>query len=916
MSSRSPGPSAIAVVAILADGDSVIDATLEAAAAQNYEPAAIYVVGSAAEAVSGASDLEGHPNIQSLVDSLDSSVTHVWLLRAGSVPRMDALYALIFESERVDAGLAGSKLLDVEHPDHLLSVGLATDVFDVPYYGLDEDELDAGQYDVLRDVAAVAGASMLARRDLMRGLGGPDRLMPPEAAAIDLSQRARLLGGRVVVVPSSEVAVPPSIAAPEWREEAGRIRAMVKVYSALTLLWALPLRFLVGLLEAVLAPLVGRWTLLRWLRSWLWNMVRIPSTLRARRVIRARAAEGDAELFRFQLRGSATLRVLGEELVDTARSRFPGEERGGVASLASEMRRPAFGIGLAALLFSVAATRQLWSGFPAAGLSLPLPLHGADAVVAYAGGWNPAGFGGTEQLPPFLGFAGLWQQVLFDRPDLAAGSLALLAFLGGIWGVNRLLKTWSINSVPGLIAGVAFMAGPAARTIAGSGDVANLIALGLVPWVLRAALAPWPSGWLRRLARVLTVVWLTGLLGNVSPDAVLVPAGALVVLAIVGVTDRQLWLAAAVGAVGAAGGVLLMRPWIGSVDLQAYAAAGRAFWEPGVLLLVAAVVAAAAVLVAAPDRVWRVGLWGGLVAAVGGVLTRTASEGGGRHLEALGLAAVALGTAIVLGSAFEAVRRAASVDSLRRLAIGLGAVGAAVVALSSLLVIAPGRGGLPADDLVEALRFTGAAVDDGSAARVLLIGPPEALPGTSRRVRGAAYRVISAPDPYLWEVELPEPGPADEALEAVLEELIDGEARRPGAQLAAFGIRWVLALGETPLAATFDGQLDVIPLDGLRRPAFLIEAPNAVRALSADGTAWMLDGTGYAGDPAETVLVREHTDPGWGSDAVTDDWAMTLDGSTGSAVYERRSEGQSARQSLFAGLALVAVSALLRRRRR
>ncbi len=492
MSSHSASPSSIAVVAILADGTSALDHTLEAAVAQSYEPAAVYVVGDSAEASAAALGVPWERSIQALLGNLEPVITHVWLLAAGAVPRPDALYALVFESERVGAGVAGSKLLELKNPDRLVSVGMATDVFDVPYLGLDEDELDAGQYDVVRDVAAVAGSSVLVRRDLAKGLGGPDSLMPPGAAAIDLSQRGRVLGARVVVVPSSEVGLPERPESPLWREEAGRIRSMIKVYSPVTLLWALPLRFLIGLLEAVAAPFVGRWTLLVWLRSWLWNLVRLPSTMRARAVLQANAHAGDAELFRYQLRGSASLKTLWTELVEAARARFPTEERSGLAAWAREIRRPAFGVGVAALIYSLTATRGLWSGFPASGFSLPLPTRGADAVAAYAGGWNPAGFGSVEQLPPFLGVAGVWQQLLFDRADLASGSLVLLAFLGGIWGTSRLLRTWSVESVPGILAGMALMAGPAARSLAGNGHVAGLVGLALVPWVMRVAVAPWP----------------------------------------------------------------------------------------------------------------------------------------------------------------------------------------------------------------------------------------------------------------------------------------------------------------------------------------------------------------------------------------------------------------------------------------
>lgn len=891
-----------------------MDHTLEAVAAQTYEPAAIHVVGRGAEPSATALGVPWEESIHSLLDRLEPVVTHVWMLRGGAVPRPNALHSLILESERVGADVAGSKLLDLDHPDRLLSVGIATDVFEVPYVGLDADELDAGQYDVVRDVAAVAGASVLARRDLLKGLGGPDETMSLDAAAVDLSQRARALGARVVVVPSSEVALPKASAPPQWRDEASRIRAMIKVYGIVTLLWALPARFLIGLVETIFAPFVGRWTLGTWLRSWAWNVLRLPSTLRARRALHKNPLAGDAELFRYQLRGSATLKSLWAALVEAARVRFPVDEPSGVSSLIREMRRPAFGVGLAAAAFSLVATRRLWSGFPASGFSLPLPARGADAVAAYAGGWNPAGFGSVEQLPPFLGIAGIWQQLLFDRADLAAGSLGLLAFIGGIWGMTRLLRTWSIDSVPGILAGLALMAGPAARTIAGTGDIASLIALGAVPWVVRIAVAPWPSTWLRRIGRLASAGWVTALVANLSPELIVLPVAALLVRVGAEAGNRRAWLGTLVALVGAGIAVPLLRPWIGSVDLNAYFSSGDAFWVPGTVLLVAALVAGTAAILAAPGDLARLGLWGALLSAGGGLVGRMASEGGGRHVEALGLGAVGLGTAVIVGVVFEALRRSDTGDAARRSVVALGALAAAVIVASSLLVLAPGRGGLPDDDLAAALRFTGASVEDSSAARVLLVGPTQSLPGTSRRVRGAAYRVVSAPMPALWEVDLPEPGPADAALQAVLEGVIDGEAFRAGNQLADFGIRWIVELGDSPLTASFDGQLDLIPLDGLRRPAFLVDSELAVRAVTSDGVAWTRAGTSYEGEPAPAVLVRESADPGWGKDADGGDWAMTLDGSSGSIAYPERSERQAGRLALLGGVGLALASAILRRR--
>ncbi len=253
--------------------------------------------------------------------------------------------------------------------------------------------------------------------------------------------------------------------------------------------------------------------------------------------------------------------------------------------------------------------------------------------------------------------------------------------------------------------------------------------------------------------------------------------------------------------------------------------------------------------------------------------------------------------------------------ALSRIGISVAFVAATILLLSTLLVLAPGRGGLPADELTEALRFTGAAVDDDSAARVLLIGPGESLPGTSRTVRGASYRVVSSPVPQLWEAELPAPGPADRALQQVVEDAIDAGSFRVGEQLAQFGIRWVVAMDSTPLSSRFEGQLDLIPLDGLRRTSFLVDSPNAVTALSADGTAWSRDGVGFVGEAADTVLVREQSHPGWGQDLVSGDWAMTLDASAGSVDFTAGEDRRAGLVSLWSGAGLAVLSVLLRRRR-
>ena len=900
-------------VAVVARDPATVPATLSAVRGQAYGPSRITIVGGdkAGRQTADENETEWVSNLGGLLGALDPEITHVWIVHGGAEPRPDALGALLSEAERDDvaAGIAGSKLLALEDPDRLVSVGFATDVFDAPFTGIDDGEIDHGQYDVVRDVAAVGGASMLVRRDLLRGLHGPDPLLAPTAASIDLCQRARLRGARVVVVPSSEVLVPDG-EPPGWREDAGEIRAMLKVYSPLTLLWAVPLRFLVGLLETIAAPFLGRWTLFGWAKAWAWNVVRLPSTVRARMAARGNRVVGDEELFRFQLRGSTDLRKLGTETSTALRDRLPGDDRLSLTELGRELRQPAFVVGALAVGFVAVATRTLWDGFPAVGYSLPLPASGIDLAGAYAGGWNPGGFGSTEPLEPFTALAGMVQTLSFGSAHLAAGVLVFGAFLAGIWGTTRLLRTWGVGAVPGTLAGLVLMAGPAGRAIAEGTGLGTMVALGILPWALRVPLARAPrsrAGWVGRIA---ATAWVTALVGLAAPALLPVPFIALTGLALITPREPGPWTAAGVSGLGALLALPILLPWVAFVDLTSYLSAGEAFWDPGWMLVVAGTAALACALVSAPSRLAQVAGWGGVMTAVGVLVARTGSYGPGRTVELAGTAVASLGLAVVCGVALEVITEMRLVTGWRRILAGVGVVAAMAFVVSTVLVFLPGRAGLPSDSLTGALRFTEVAEGNPSMSRVLLVGPPDTLPGASRVIEGAGYRVISAPEPALWEVDMPPSAGVDEALADILRGLIGGDSFRAGADLAQFGIRWVIFTGDSPFQAVFASQLDLVPLQGLDLPTYVSDAEGAVRLVPATG--WDMDGTGYVGPASSSgrSFAADTANSRWGPDWQPASWGnevSTADGTIGFApIAARRSMGLVA-LGLFAILLGVSV---------
>ena len=879
MSSRSEeSPPVSVVAAILVSDPAALPETLKAVQAQVYEPVRVLLVGGDSRKLAEDRGLEWTSSLGAVLDSM-RGVSHLWLVRAGALPRPDALASLVRESTRLAAGIAGSKLLREDNPEILVSVGIATDIFDATYVGLEPEERDQGQYDVLRDVAAVQGVSLLIRRDLLRGIGGPDPLLSPEAASIDLCQRARLRGARIVVVPSSAVLYPhTALRGKAWRDEGSRVRAMIKVYGALTLLWAIPLALLIGFIEAILSPFLGRWTLFSWLGAWVWNLFRLPSSLRARRSARRGRSAGDAELFQYQLRGSAKLRSLFGEFGLRLRRRLPSEEGVTLASLGRDLRQPALIGGVLVVVFAVLATRSIWAnGLPAVGYSLPFPEPGSAALAAYAGGWNPAGLGSVEALRPLLAIVGVTRTVVLNNGNVAAAVLLASSYVFGAWGVVRLLGTMGVATTAGIVAGFAFVAGPAARTIAGITDLGGLIALGALPWVLVAALAPWPETSWGRIGRIAAVTWITGVTAALSPTYLVLPAAALALWTLLHLRDRDAWRALGLAVLGAGLAVALLLPWASSADLHRFLTTGVAFWEPGLILAIALAVALAATLIAAPRGLALIAGWGGLLVAIAAVVGRSADLGIGREVESAALAAASLGTAGIVGATFEGITRVQVVVGWRRLLVGVGVVAAALVAVSSVLVLTSGRAGLPNDALRGALGFTSARPGDPSASRALLVGPVEALPGDAYRVRGGAYRVVSTTLPDLWEAWLAEEGVADVALAGTLERMIDGETFRVGEELAPFGIRWIVVMGDAEppqidldsaaWLTVLEGQLDLIPLGGgLRQPTFANEVTPAVRAQTQQGQAWSWSSNRYIGTAERQgrVMLADNADPRWG----------------------------------------------------
>jgi hypothetical protein len=653
---------------------------------------------------------------------------------------------------------------------------------------------------------------------------------------------------------------------------------MLKSYSPLTLLWSLPLAFLIGIVEGVARIPFGRFPLPGVVAAWLWNVVHLPSAIRQRFSVRRGREAGDEELFRYQVSGSARLRLLWDDILLRVRDRFPEGVLSGFADAVEagqqRVRHPAFFVAAIVALFAFVATREVWTEhLPIGGFALPPHDSATETLRAFAGGWNPAGLGSPEALRPDVGAVALMQLVTFGSGGVAIAIIVLGSFLAGSYGVGLLVRIWGIDSIAGYLAGTTLMAGPAMIAATGSSRWAVIPAFAALPYAVRAILRRrMPSSRLGRLGRNAAAVLFVGVVGVFTPAGIVVPIVAGILWAIVG--PRGGWPAVVRAVLVTAFALPLLMPWILYLrPLEHLRAGDPAYWEPG-WLAVGAIGLAALGGIASHDRaISTVAGWGAGLVALGALVARSGGFGFGDETLIAGLLLSGLGVAAVTAAALEGVARRRAAGS-RSWAVAGGALGSIALIMATMALAGPGRAGLPEDDFTGLFDF--AVGEEALPTRVLLFGVDDDLPGASRSLDGLGYRVFVPPYPSSWEAHLGEERLGDRALHSLLDDLVQGRTRRGGAALADFGIGWIAFTEPSPLENVFEAQLDLVALRSLDFPVFRNESVASL-AVSVDGDVWVPDGTGFTAPPGGSsgpVIVAANADFRWGpGDWSQADWA-------------------------------------------
>jgi len=858
-------------VIITAVAGSDLEAALGVVKRQVYEPAPeVVVVGEDLEA---GIEVPTASNLEEVIGSTGPEIDYLWLLHADARPRPDALSALVSEIERNEASLAGSKLLKAGTMDELESVGGATDVFGEPYSGLDEGEIDLQQYDVVREVAFVQSASMLVRRDLAQGLRGLDPLLPPVAAGLDFSQRTRLAGGRVISVPSSEVYHQARCGhrGRGWREQAGRLRAMLIAYSPLTLLWVIPYDILVSIVDSIASLLLLRWKpLARHLLSWGWNIIHFPSTIRQRRRLRSVRSEGDEELFRFHAKGSVRLRAIGEEVSGRALSIFDDDQ-----ALARGSRRiwsspGIWGAVIAVALALVAARSILLTGMPNAGFSFPLEPP-TVALERWFAGWNDSGLGTSAPVHPSVGLAGLASWLWFGAEGAARTLLTIGAAALGIVGAGRLAGRIGLRGPGRYLAGLVLIAGPGTAALTDRGSWLALLAAAALPWAVRAAFVHPHEFGRSRFSYVGWALLLGLILAMVSPLLAFAPLVTVLLWRALGGDRANLSLALvpALGGVAGLAFVLGDPGWMFDAGRRLDLTIGE-LWP-------AAIALGALPLVFVAGRIRLTAISGGLIALAAlaiGVLVPLAPGA----QEAV-LVFASLGAGLVTAAALDGISR----NPFRVVA----AVGGLAILLMSVGSLMNGRLGLAPGDANERLSFALTLLEEDGPGRMLYASSDsEVIPGEALAGPGYWYRVVDATGTTHDEVWLPEGADGDALLQDALVDISSGADLRPGLRLAEFAVDWVVLDGETfVLDDVLLAQLDLVPTP-LDPESRVYENRESQPLAGTADTPWERDGTGFSGDRVDgTVSLALDYSPGWEPDGESDGWKVSVDGGEGAASY-------------------------------
>lgn len=748
-----------------------------------------------------------------------------------------AVAAMLEAMRRDGVGIVGAKLLDWAEPDRLQDIGQTADRYGRHVPRVERGELDQGQHDGIHEVLYSTSAAMLVSAAVVEDVG----LFDPRYAVLrddfDFCWRARLAGYRTVVTTTASarhasatmrnLRATPASNRVRYYSERNMIATLIKNYGGLHLALAVPMTVAISVMNILLFFITGRRaSAIQVLEALEWNVVHLPSTLRARRRAQRARKTGDADITRLMHHGATRLRSQFERAVEVVVGDVDtGSEDDFDRPPPRMVDRARAHPGLASALLILAvvmlgARTLLFSGGIAGTDFAPFPSGAGDFFSAFWSGWRGAGYGGAAPATPGLAILGLLTMACGGSVWLAQRVLILGLPAIGVSGMFRLARALGLGSSGRRIATLAYAVSPLLLGAFGAGRLGDLVLIAAAPGILlalaRAAGVAPRKGWRPAAAMVAGVA----LAASLSPWVLVFVVGAGAVFAISARGRARDVLA--LSATTVAGAVVLLFPW--SLELfRSGSPLGSGGSDPPARML--------DILALSPGAVRplpvAIGISLTVAGALGFLMVPQERRPQARILGAIAIAAVIVGWAVVRGVPWIAPRASlplAAASVALALLAGMGiesasrlgarqfgvahlAVGTAVAMLllqgvASAGWIAAGRhpGLVRAGTLVPS--FIPAEEQTQGAFRILWVSGTASAPKVA--LSGARGTTMLS---YLSRPA----GAGDAALRRALAAIAGGATESGGRLLATLGVRYVIVRPEagSTLADSFARQVDL-----------------------------------------------------------------------------------------------------------
>ncbi len=746
---------------------------------------------------------------------------------------------LVEELYRSNAGIVGPKLVNWKDPRRLASIGMGSDRFGAPIDLVEPGEFDQEQYDAVKDVFFVPSGVQLVRADLFRILNGFDPAIVHYGEALDLCWRAHLLGARVVAVPAARVRHMDHAAELNDADDRRallsrhRLRTILTTSSRLNFFKTVPLAIMLLLMETLYAVVTGkRRRAADSVRAITWNLRRLGSLRKRRKMLRKVRQVSDHEVREMQAPGSARVAGFVRERFGRGRVRSPvGSLRRVFGGRNGEISADAVAMVVGLALVILFSSRGLIADGVAPVGRIPIIGDGSGLLGEWLGGWRSIGVGGPGNAPTaFLVFGVLELLFGWSKPLLNLLVVVVPLFVG-ILGASRLARPFSSPRAAGLSA-IAYAANPLVLSMMSSGNWDALILWAAVPFFLGslfrvAGVSPFGSsqgplgeGVHSRLSPTRLIRWglLVAAAATFTPAAIpvaVICALGMVVGSVIRFQREAVLPLLAAAAVAVAAPATLHLPftfdvlqrfrweWLvgpGSPEASTSVLSDFVLFAPGAvtprLITIALLVAAAVGLSFSKGRRFDVAVVAWSVALVSWFLAWAGARGWiGFDLPAAEMlltpAAAAIALAVAAGARSVEVDLGGYRFGLRQLLAVAGALAMVVVAFGGLVSSFDGRWELPIQSYANTTDRLVAA--ETGEQRILWIGDPRILASEPLQSEaGISYSLTNSNVPDVRNRFVPGTYGLNDQVGVRLDLAVQGETVRLGRLLAIYGIDFVV----------------------------------------------------------------------------------------------------------------------------